>query len=182
MDKKTTARALISEHMNINFNLEIAEDKELSALLERKQDIQMQIRDKADSIDFFVTELSRKETMIDAEIEAYKDEIHRLRNRKRAAESTKKYLNNVLLPMIVQELGDDDGVFETDTARYKLYETYGPLIIQDINGISDDFIKTEIIQKVDKAKARKACMSLDSQGKDLPSGMTVAKVKRVKRS
>ena len=84
--------------------------------------------------------------------------------------------------MLIEELGDDNGVLETDTARYKLYETFGSVVIIDHNALPDDFIKTEIVQKVDKALLRKACMSLAKEGKDLPSGASITKVKRVKRS
>tara|TARA_Y100001938_G_scaffold151212_1_gene247615 strand:- start:22600 stop:23163 length:564 start_codon:yes stop_codon:yes gene_type:complete len=183
--QKETAKELIGEHMDVMLRMELEPiDKEnnLPALLEEQALIQGKIKDKADSIDFFSQNIKEREYLIDAEIEAHKDEIARLRNRKTALNNTSDYLNKVLLPMLIEELGDDNGVLETDTARYKLYETFGSVVIIDHNALPDDFIKTEIVQKVDKALLRKACMSLAKEGKDLPSGASITKVKRVKRS
>ena len=79
------------------------------------------------------------------------------------------------------EIGNDDGVYETDTARYKLYETFGPVDV-DPHSISDDFKKVEIVEKLDKVKARKAAISAFNAGQEMPPGIDINKVKRVKRS
>jgi len=180
---KQTAKELIGEHMDLMLRMDLeATDENLPALLDEQQVVQSKIKDKAHGIDFFSQNLKEREFLIDAEIEAHKSEINRLRNRKNALTGTSDYLNKVLLPLLVEEIGDENGVLETDTARYKLYETYGSVIIHDQGALPDDFIKTEIVQKVDKAKLRKACMSLSTQGKDLPEGASITKVKRVKRS
>tara|TARA_R100000458_G_C8260589_1_gene236142 strand:- start:79 stop:633 length:555 start_codon:yes stop_codon:yes gene_type:complete len=181
-DKKQTAKELIGDHMDLMLRMELEEESNLPALLEEQSLIQGKIKDKADGIDFFSQNIKEREYLIDAEIEAHKDEIARLRNRKNALTRTSDYLNKVLLPMLIEELGDENGVLETDTARYKLYETFGSVIVHDQNALPDDFIKTEIVQKVDKAKLRKACMSLAKDNKDMPDGATINKVKRVKRS
>lgn len=183
IQKKQSAKDLIGEHMDLMLEMDLVDDdSQLPALLERQAVVQQKIKDKSNSIDYFSQNLKEREYLIDAEIESYKDEIERLRRRKSALESTNKYLNNTLLPLLIEEIGNEDGVLETDTARYKLYETYGSVVITDQNALPDDFIKTEIVQKVDKAKLRKACMSLDKDGKDLPDGASITKVKRVKRS
>ena len=79
------------------------------------------------------------------------------------------------------EIGNDDGVYETNTARYKLYETFGPV---DINPhtVSDDFKRVEIVQKLDKVKARKAAISAFKAEEDMPEGININKIKRVKRT
>jgi len=181
--KKQTARELIGDHMDIVLRMELDTNEEtLPALLEEQALIQRKIKGKADGIDFFSQNIKEREYLIDAEIEVHKSEIARLRNRKYALTRTSDYLNKVLLPMLIEELGDENGVLETDTARYKLYETYGSVVILDQSALPDDFIKTEIVQKVDKAKLRKACMSLAKEGIELPNGASIQKVKRVKRS
>ena len=76
----------------------------------------------------------------------------------------------------------ENGVLETDTARYKLYETFGSVIVTDQDKVPEDFIKTKITQSIDKAKARKVCMQLVKDNAELPEGLTTTKVKRVKRS
>lgn len=183
IQKKQTAKDLIGEHMDLMLEMELVDDNsQLPALLERQKVVQQKIKDKSNSIDYFSQNLKEREYLIDAEIEAYKSEIDRLRRRKGALNDTANYLNNVLLPLLVEEIGNDDGVLETDTARYKLYETFGSVVITDQNALPDDFIKTEIVQKVDKAKLRKACMSLAKDNKDLPDGASITKVKRVRRS
>jgi len=180
--EKKSAKELIGDHMDLMLRMELEEDSKLPALLDEQKKLQSQMKDKAKGIDFFSQNIKEREYLIDAEIESHKDEISRLRNRKRALTSTSDYLNKVLLPMLIEELGDSNGVLETDTARYKLYETYGSVVVIDQNALPNDFIKTEIVQKVDKALLRKACMSLAKDGKDMPDGATITKVKRVKRS
>lgn len=183
--EKKTAKDLIGDHMDVMLRMEllpVTNEETLPALLEEQALIQSKMKDKADGIDFFSQNIKEREYLIDAEIESHKSEIARLRNRKNAMISTSDYLNKVLLPMLIEELGDENGVLETDTARYKLYETYGSVVITDQDALPDDFIKTEIVQKVDKARLRKACMALSREGKTLPNGSSITKVKRVKRS
>ena len=107
--------------------------------------------------------------------------IDRLRSRRKGLERTKDFFNKNLLPAVIMEIGNDDGVYETDTARYKLYETFGPVDV-DPHVISDDFKKVEIVEKLDKVKARKAAISAFNAGQEMPPGIDIDKVKRVKRS
>lgn len=179
---KQTARELIGEHMDLMLRMDLESEEKLPDLIEERALIQSKMKDKANSIDYFSVNIKEREYLIDAEIESYKEEIERLRKRRQALTDTSDYLNKVLLPMIIEEIGDENGVLETDTARYKLYETYGSVVVTEQSELSDDFIKTKIVQTVDKAKLRKACMSLHKDGKDLPSGASITKVKRVKRS
>ena len=80
--------------------------------------------------------------------------------------------------MIVDTCGND-GVFETDTTRYKAYLTYGPIEITDEELIDDDYKRYKI--EVDKKKARAKAIELADQGMGL-SGFSIQKVKRIKRS
>lgn len=79
--------------------------------------------------------------------------------------------------MVVEELGDDNGVYETDTARYKLYETFGPVAVVDDGLIPDEYKVVKMTESIDKKKARKDL----TQGVDIP-GFFIEKVKRVRRS
>lgn len=89
----------------------------------------------------------------------------------------KEYFNKNLLPMIVSELGDENGVYETDTARYKMYETLGPVAIVNHTLIPDEYKLWEHVEKIDKKKARKVI----SEGSTIP-GFHAERVKRVRRS
>ena len=62
-------------------------------------------------------------------------------------------------------------------ACYKLYETYGPVVITNPDDIPDAFKKVEMVEKIDKKEARKVL----TQGNDIP-GFYAEKVKRVRRS
>ena len=151
-------------------------------LLEEKRiTLHKDVRTKIQNVDYFMMELNKKEHLIDAEVEALKDEIDRLKSRRRGLVRTKDFFNKSLLPAVIMEIGNDDGVYETDTARYKLYETFGPVDV-DPHSISDDFKKVEIVEKLDKVKARKAAIAAFNAEKDMPEGITIKKVKRVKRS
>tara|TARA_R100001463_G_scaffold78410_1_gene132698 strand:- start:938 stop:1519 length:582 start_codon:yes stop_codon:yes gene_type:complete len=186
--KRQTAKELIGEYMDIIMELALTDydepkNQEIILKLEEKRvSLQLKMKDKVQSIDFFSQNIKERDYLLSAEIEAHKDEIDRLKNRQRALNATNDYLNKVLLPMIIEEIGDENGVLETDTARYKLYETYGSVIVTNQEQLSDDFIKTKITQSVDKAKLRKECMKSAVAGLDMPEGATIMKIKRVKRS
>ena len=176
-----TARDLIGEHIDIELEMELCDEEEFAEKNQALQVLRQEIKRKTDNIDRFMVEISRREHLIDAEIESTKIEIERLRNRRSAMLKTKDYFNKVLLPIIINEVGDDRGVFETDTARYKLYETYGPVEI-DEKSVSSKYMVTQILQKVDKKKARADAIAHKKEGKALPEGIKIYKVPRVRRS
>tara|TARA_R100000687_G_scaffold82674_1_gene82838 strand:+ start:1174 stop:1695 length:522 start_codon:yes stop_codon:yes gene_type:complete len=173
MEKKTT-RELLGEY--IDYDITLQHDPLDEDAVKGKMGTLMQIKSKVDNIDYFMVDISRKEHLIDAEIEALNDEIHRLKVRRKATESLKKYFNQTLIPMIVEEVGTD-GVYETDTSRYKLYETFGPVAITDETLVPDEYKKVTMVESIDKKKARTDL----TKGVDI-SGMTISKVKRVRRS
>ena len=172
--KKKTTRELLGEYIDHDITLQLNPlDGEAS---KSKMDTLMQIKKKVDSIDYFMVELSKKEHLIDAEVEALNEEIARLKVRRKATESLKKYFNQTLIPMIVEEVGTD-GVYETNTSRYKLYETFGPVAIIDEKIVPDEYKKVTMLESIDKKKARKDL----ADGKHI-NGMMISKVKRVRRS
>ena len=182
-----TTKEIVGELIDVNQQIESLEQRsdidmdEHKLLEESRIVLQREVRDKIQNVDYFMMELNKKEHLIDAEVEALKDEIARLRSRRKGLERTKDFFNKNLLPAVIMEIGSDDGVYETSTARYKLYETFGPVDV-DPHIISDDFKKVEIIEKLDKVKARKAAISAFNAGQEMPPGIDINKVKRVKRS
>jgi len=177
-----TTKELIGLMIDTELEVMLEEEPEKKAELENKlQVVHQQIRSKVDKIDHFLVEVGRKENLIQAEIETYKDEIERLKSRKVAAEKTKDFFNSVLLPMVIEEVGDEKGVWQTDTARYKLYETYGPVVIDSPN-LDSKYKTVEIIDKIDKKAARADAMAADKAGEPLPAGVDIMKIKRVRRS
>ena len=176
MKKKKTAKELLGEYIDLEIEVD-APDPDLDTLLPQLNSVKGQIKKKVDGIDHFMMELSRREHLIDAEIEALKTEETRLKVRRKAVQNLKDYFNGNLIPMIVEELGDDNGVYETDTARYKLYETWGPTVVLDEEAVPNDFKKVTMTEAVDKVKAKKVLQT----GAKIP-GLTLTKVKRVRRS
>ena len=176
MRQKKTSKELLGEYIDLEIEVD-SPDPDLDTLIPKLNNVKSQIKKKVDGIDHFMMELSRREHLIDAEIEALKSEEQRLKVRRKAVQNLKDYFNGSLIPMIVEELGDDDGVYETDTARYKMYESWGPTLILDEDSVPDDFKKVTMVEAVDKKKARDVLRS----GAKIP-GLTITKVKRVRRS
>lgn len=180
--KSKTTKELVGELIDIEQQLEYAEDIQEHEVLEVQQkQLQAQVKNKIENVDYFMVELNKKEHLIDAEVEALIDEVARLKTRRKGLERTKDYFNKQLLPAVILEIGNEDGVYETDTARYKLYETFGPVEI-DPHMLSDDFKKVEIVEKLDKVKARKAAISAFNADEVMPEGINIKKIKRVKRT
>ena len=180
INKSTTQ--LIGELIDVEQELSIVDNEERQEELQQEQTkLQTQVKQKVQNIDYFMVELNKREHLVDAEIEALKDEIARLKSRRKGLENTRDFFNKKLLPAVIQEVGNEEGVYETATARYKLYETFGPVDV-DPHVISDEFKKVEILEKLDKVKARKAAISAFNAGEDMPPGIDIAKVKRVKRT
>lgn len=173
---KETTRDLINEFIDVEIDKErgIYPPDDISYKLST---VKGKIKKKTEGIDRYMVELNRKEHLIDAEIEAIKDEMNRLKFRRKAIESMKKYFNNELIPMIVEQLGDENGVYETNTARYKMYETWGPVVIHNEEIIPDEYRVIKQVESIDKLKAKEQLKA----GKSIP-GIGFYKVKRVRRS
>ena len=176
MAKKTT-KELIGDFIDLDMQLQTATDDEAVVLSSAMEVTKKDISRKLDNIDHFMVNIDRKMHLIDAEVEAYNAEIQRLKLRRKATMSLKDYFNKTLIPMVVEELGDDNGVYETDTARYKLYETFGPAAVIDEDAVPDDYKVVKMVESIDKKKARAEL----TKGVDIP-GFHIEKVKRVRRS
>lgn len=176
---KQTTRELLGEYIDLEIEGEYSngDDNDVAEVAKQLETVRGKISRKVDGIDYFMTDLNRREHLIDAEIEALKEEEQRLRVRRRAVESLKRYFNTHLLPMVISELGDDNGVYETDTARYKMFETWGPVIVYDESEVPDDFKVVKMTESIDKKKAREVM----KEGNKVP-GMHMDKVKRIRRS
>lgn len=188
---KRTTKDIIGDYIdNENYidyleKTEETDSESYSLKLKRYEDsrkaLELEVRNKIDKVDYVVLEVKRKEHLIDAEVDALKTEIDRLKQRKHSINRFRDFVNKTLLPMVIEEVGNEDGVWETDVARYKLYETYGAV---DVNPevCSKDFIKVEIKESIDRVKARNAAISADKNNKPMPDGIEIRKVQRVRRS
>lgn len=195
MATKLTTRELIGnlidlqiELDNLNFRMnsvsectleesnewDVEKEKLDTAIAETKKSI----ANKTSGIDHFIVEMNRNKDLIDAEIQSYMDEVKRLRNRKAAIKRTEDYFNKELLPMIIETAGND-GVFKTDTTKYTMYETWGPLQVIDEEAINDNFKRYKV--EIDKKGARKAAIEAAENGMGI-AGFKIEKAKRIRRS
>ncbi|MBP02245.1 MAG: hypothetical protein CMM25_05510 [Rhodospirillaceae bacterium] len=184
MANKLTTRDLIGSLIELQVdrdNQELMEpDNEASLIPIDKaiQEVKNQISRKTSGIDYMIVEMNKQTNLLDAEIATLMDEVKRLRGRKKSIKSSEDFFNKELLPMIIETAGND-GVFQTDTTRYKMYETWGPLEIIDEEAISDNYKRYKV--EIDKKTARKAVIEAAEDGLGI-SGFKLEKVKRVRRS
>lgn len=142
--------------------------------------LQLEVQQKIENIDEFLIEVRKREFIMDASIEALKEEEDRLKTRRRALLRTKDWFNHKLLPFVIEKLGDEDGIWETDIARYKLYETYGEVKV-DAALVDIRYKKVDIRESIDKNLARKDAMKAHKDGKSI-KGLSIERLKRVRRS
>jgi hypothetical protein len=180
MSTNSTTRELIEEFIDLEnereyLELEGSPTEETDALLEVKRN---EIKSKTEAIDSFSLEVNRQTGLIDGEIKVVREELNRLMMRKKAIKRTEEYFKKVLLPMIIETLGND-GVFKTDTAKYKLYKTWGPIEVIDEDSIPDAYKRVKI--EIDKKGARKAVIEAAEQNMGI-AGFSIEKVKRVRKT
>tara|TARA_B100001094_G_scaffold195185_1_gene189173 strand:+ start:3594 stop:4148 length:555 start_codon:yes stop_codon:yes gene_type:complete len=184
MATKLTTRDLIGALIDLQIDRDnqlLIEPDNTEALVpidEGIKEVKLQISRKTSGLDYMIVEMNKNLNLIDAEIGTLMDEVKRLRNRKASIKRTEDFFNKELLPMVIETAGND-GVFQTDTTRYKMYETWGPLEITDEEAITENFKRFKV--EIDKKKARKAAIEAAEDGLGI-SGFKLEKVKRVRRS
>ena len=184
MATKPTTRDLIGSLIDLqldrdNQELIAPDDTGALALIDDAiAEVKNLISRKPSGGDHMIVEMNKRKDLIDAEIKTYMDEVKRLRNRKNAISRTEDYFNKELLPMIIETAGND-GVFQTDTTRYKLYETWGPIEVTDEDRINDKYKRFKV--EVDKKAARKDAIEAAEDGMGI-AGFAIYKVKSIRRS
>ena len=178
---KQTTRELISDLIELESQLEVAEGQEKEEIGEGLMLVRKSIEKKMENLDEFDLELSRKNNMIDAEIETYKKEIERLAKKKIKINTIKMYLDSIVIPMVIKEVGKDGKYYETNKKRYTLYETYGKLEFDNKFPVPQKYKKMKMEQYIDKKEARKDAIEADKKGETIP-GIVVKKVERVRKS
>ena len=175
-----TTKEIIGNYIDLQVDLMLADDNEEQLMIEEKiSETESMMKKKVDNIDRFVVSIETKDSMIDAEINSLKKEINRLKNRKQACSNLKDFLNKQLLPAVVREMGND-GVFETNTAKYTLYKSYGKVEVN--RELARDYINIKLEEVIDKKKARKDAIEAAKRGEQLPTGLSIEKVDRIRRT
>lgn len=175
-----TTKEIIGNYIDLQVDLMLADENEEQLMIEEKiKETESVMKKKVDNIDRFVVSIETKGSMIDAEIDSLKKEINRLKNRKQACSNLKDFLNKQLLPAVVREMGND-GVFETNTAKYTLYKSYGKVEVN--KELAKDYINIKLEEVIDKKRARKDAMEAAKRGEQLPAGLSIEKVDRIRRT
>jgi hypothetical protein len=173
-----TTRDLINEFVDLENEKEWADEEDKANIETSLVEIRTKLSKKADNLDKYLVEVKRQEGLIKAEIDTLMDEVKRLRSRKKAVERTEEYFNKVLLPMIVKTLGEDN-VFRTDTTKYTLYQTYGPVEVTDEDLVPDQYKRVKL--EIDKKGAKQAIIEAKESGLGI-AGLDINKVDRIRRS
>jgi len=174
----STTRDLINNFVDLEIEMEFADENDQESIQTDLVAVRSQISKKAENLDRYIVEVKRQESLIKAEIDNLMDEVKRLRGRKKAVERTEDYFNKVLLPMIVKTLGED-GVYRTDTTRYKLYQTYGPVEVTNEDLVPDEYKRVKL--EIDKKSAKAALILAKENGLGI-AGLDIHKVDRIRRS
>jgi len=80
-----TTKELVGELIDVNQQIETLEQgsdidmEQHKSLEEAKMTLHKEVKNKIQNVDYFMVELNKKEHLIDAEVEALKDEIDRLK-------------------------------------------------------------------------------------------------------
>ena len=184
---KLTTRDLVGTLIDLTNDREFLEQtqgddpgfaEEVKPIDEAIVKIKKEMATKISGIDYMIVEMNRKKDLMKAEVSSYMDEIKRLRNRQKSIQKVEDYFNKELLPMIIDTAGND-GVFETDTTRYKMYETWGPLQVTDEDAINDNYKRYKV--EIDKKGARNDAIEAAENGMGL-SGFKIERTKRIRRS
>ena len=180
MSKKVTSREMIERLLDLEYEHALLEEDtpekataQIAMTLCKKE-----MAKKVENIDGYSVELSRQENLIDAELSTLRTEISRLMSHKNAIKRTKEYFNKVLLPMLIETAGNDN-VLRTSTAKYTLYQTWGPLEVTDEEAVPDKYKRAKI--EVDKKGARKDVIEAAENDMGI-AGFAISKTKRIRRS
>jgi len=173
-----TTKEQINNIIDLEFDLSLEPDNE-----EVKQELnkaRQNLSIKVDNVDSFVMSINEEIAVLTAQLEVHKKEVDRMRNRLKSINRTKQYFDEVLLPMAIDTIGKD-GILQTKTARYKIYETFGKTHV-DENELEEIYWKEKIEKRPNVSLLRKICIKNYSENKDFPKGVKIYRLRKVKRS
>jgi len=176
---KQTTRELLSDLIAIESELELGLIPDTQENKNRLSVTKKSLEKKMQNIDDFQLELKRREKLLDAEAKVYMEEITSLRNKMKKIASIRMFFDGTLIPAVVKQAGKD-GVYETERARYKLYETYGGVEV-DENNVLPKYKKMKVENYIDRAEARKDAIAADKKGERIP-GISIKKVERIRKT
>ena len=167
-------QALIETHEQLS--LDDCPDDFKNVLIEPEKLITNEIMKKSDSIHWFLTQIDIEESKLNSTIEVHERELEKLKKKRLSVDKSKDKMKELIMSA-VNKIGvnEDNGnkVLTTDSNKYTIYETDGPLEILDENKIPDYYFKIE--KKLNKSLLR------NDIKKSINKEETYAKVSKIKR-
>ena len=118
---------------------------------EKLENIEFQICKEVSKMDYWNGALTHQINSLEELKLQFKEAIKAIDSKISKREATKKWIQENILPKLVNSKGKLDTGFKT----YTLYESDGELKITDESKIPSEFIKTKIEQVVDKVPLKK---------------------------
>lgn len=139
---------------------------------EKLDNIEYQIVKEVNKMDYWLMSVKQRVTALDAFKVKLKDAISEIDKKIKANERTIDFLEDTVLPKLVNSKGKLDTGFK----KYTIYEAEAELVVEDESKVPSEYIKTNITQTIDKVNLKKYVKENN------PDWAYIKKVKRVKVS
>ena len=157
MEKLTTYQ-LLDEYYNLNEEKEYLElsEEEIQEVDNSIAVIEQQMLTKIDNIRDFKLELSRRKSIIDAEIQTLKTEVDRLSRRAKSIDKINDRIDGLsinLLETIGKPNKSGNPSLQTDLATYSVVSRWSKLELKDTKNVPEDCV--ELVWKYNNTEMRK---------------------------
>ena len=169
-------QALIETHEQLTLDDCPVEFKNI--LIKQEKLITNEIMEKSDSIHWFLTQIDIEEGKLNGAIEIHQQELEKLKIKRSSVDKSKEKIKELIMNA-VESIGDkqENGnkVLKSNTNKYTIYETDGPLEILDDSKIPDRYFKIE--KKLNKTSLRNDIKKSNNKKEDYAK---ISKIKRLK--
>ena len=177
---KQTTKKLLNDLLSMETEIETGLLPKDSKTKKKLTTIRNSLQKKMQDIDSFQLELKTMEEVLKAEMKVHQEEMQRIASKVKKALQVRAFFDTQLIPRIIKEAGDADGVYQTKTARYTLYETYGGVEIDEEN-CPPKYKKAKVEHYIDEKQAREDAIEADKNGKTI-QGLRIRRAERVRKS
>jgi len=156
--EKLTTYQLLDEYYNLNEEKEYLElsEEEIQEVDNSIAVIEQQMLTKIDNIRDFKLELSRRKSIIDAEIQTLKTEVDRLSKRAKSIDKINDRIDGLsinLLETIGKPNKSGNPSLQTDLATYSVVSRWSKLELKDTENVPEDCV--ELVWKYNNTEMRK---------------------------
>ena len=169
-------QALIETHEQLA--LDDCPDEFKNVLVKQEKLINNEIMEKSDSIHWFLTQIDIEEGKLNGAIEIHQLELEKLKKKRTSVDKSKDKMKELIMNAvnsIGENLENGNKVLKSNTNKYTIYETDGPLEILDDTKIPDRYFKIE--KKLNKTSLRN---DLQKSNNNKEEYAKIPKIKRLK--